>query len=359
MADTVFASPSKTFFVEMLTRDIELTDAILDLLDNCIDGILRQSKNRESTESFGPDKPYDGYWAKITATPEEFSITDNCGGIPRDIAINKAFRLGRLKTDRERDKDLATIGMYGIGMKRALFKMGTHSKVISQHSGDPYCVEIDEDWLNDDDDWELELIDKNSKSQSLDSDGTSITVKSLHPNIAHQFDKDSHDFLTNLEKEIGSLFAPIIIKGFEVSLNEEKINPVSLDLLLPKDFKQDEAIQPYAYKAIIDNVDIELAVGFYRELALESEIDSDRQIPRRTDNAGWTIICNDRVVLHRDKNANDWMGAEKCAQISYAVYIYRGRCPVSQAMIRLSCPSIQQNVDWILPPLSTGTHLIG
>ena len=35
------AGPTKRFFVEMLTRDIELADAILDLLDNCVDGIVR------------------------------------------------------------------------------------------------------------------------------------------------------------------------------------------------------------------------------------------------------------------------------------------------------------------------------
>ncbi|MBS0481598.1 MAG: hypothetical protein JSR96_05480 [Proteobacteria bacterium] len=39
--DTARASPTKAFFVRMLTRDIELQDAILDLLDNCLDGILR------------------------------------------------------------------------------------------------------------------------------------------------------------------------------------------------------------------------------------------------------------------------------------------------------------------------------
>ena len=102
-------------------------------------------KDTEPIESFDQEKPYDGYWAKIMATPEEFSITDNCGGIPRDLAINKAFRLGRSIEDLERDKDIATIGIYGIGMKRALFKMGRHSKVISQHSGDPYCVEISDE----------------------------------------------------------------------------------------------------------------------------------------------------------------------------------------------------------------------
>ncbi len=37
----VNASPVKSFFVYMLTRDIKLEEAILDLLDNCVDGILR------------------------------------------------------------------------------------------------------------------------------------------------------------------------------------------------------------------------------------------------------------------------------------------------------------------------------
>ena len=34
------AGPTKAFFVKMLTRDIELADAILDLLDNCVDGVV-------------------------------------------------------------------------------------------------------------------------------------------------------------------------------------------------------------------------------------------------------------------------------------------------------------------------------
>ena len=303
MADTVFASPSKTFFVEMLTRDIDLTDAILDLLDNCIDGILRQSQDKESPESFNRDKPYDGYWAKITATPEEFSITDNCGGIPRDIAIDKAFRLGRSKEDLKRDKDIATIGMYGIGMKRALFKMGKHSTVISQHSGDSYCVEISEKWLDNDKNWNLTLNDADSTSVDLDSDGTSITVKSLYTGIADQFDRSGNPFLTNLKQEIANLFAPIIKKGFMVFLNEEIIKPVSHDILFPKDWEQVETIHPYAYKATVENVEVELAVGFYRELASEMELDLEQHTPRRTDNAGWTIICNDRVVLHHDKTS--------------------------------------------------------
>ena len=40
-ADQAQASPTKRFFVSMLTRDISLADAILDLLDNCLDGAMR------------------------------------------------------------------------------------------------------------------------------------------------------------------------------------------------------------------------------------------------------------------------------------------------------------------------------
>ena len=42
---TVDASPTKEFFIKMLTRDIALEDAILDLLDNCLDGIVRIKGN--------------------------------------------------------------------------------------------------------------------------------------------------------------------------------------------------------------------------------------------------------------------------------------------------------------------------
>lgn len=35
------ASPTKTLFVKILTRNIELRDAILDLLNDGIDGIYR------------------------------------------------------------------------------------------------------------------------------------------------------------------------------------------------------------------------------------------------------------------------------------------------------------------------------
>ena len=39
--------------------------------------------------------------------------------------------------------DLATIGVYGIGMKRAIFKIGKHCIISTQSQPDCYEVEID------------------------------------------------------------------------------------------------------------------------------------------------------------------------------------------------------------------------
>lgn len=79
-ADKAQASPTKQFFVSMLTRDISLDDAILDLLDNCLDGAMRIAD--------GDTVDYADHFVKIKLTRDEFSIEDNCGGIPREVAIN-------------------------------------------------------------------------------------------------------------------------------------------------------------------------------------------------------------------------------------------------------------------------------
>ena len=138
----------KSFFIEMLTRDIDLVDAILDLLDNCVDGILRQRKNG-SVET-----PYEGFKAEINFDENSFSISDNCGGISRELR-DYAFRMGNAREDKE--LDLATIGVYGIGMKRAIFKIGKHCIISTQSQPDCYEVEITPEWIAALGDWKLPI----------------------------------------------------------------------------------------------------------------------------------------------------------------------------------------------------------
>jgi len=123
----VDGSPVKDFFVSMLTRDIQLTDAILDLLDNCVDGILRNNIDKNTP------LPYKGFEARIIFNKTTFSISDNCGGIPWALK-DYAFRLGH--SDKTPNSKKATVGIYGIGMKRALFKMGRHCLITTKNKKD-------------------------------------------------------------------------------------------------------------------------------------------------------------------------------------------------------------------------------
>jgi hypothetical protein len=290
---TASAFPAKRFFVEMLTRDIELQDAILDLLDNCVDGAMRQNKGKVVNKKH----PYKGFSAWIDFDGKSFTMKDNCGGIPRDIAEKYAFRMGR--KDSTRDPELPTVGVYGIGMKRAIFKMGRAATVTSQTSQDAgFVVEISSDWLSNDDDWDLPI---NPAVDALNKPGTIVEVTQLMEGISRLLSNNT-DFHKELEKSIAAYYGYIIEKGFSVFLNKKEIGPVQVELLFDNvEIGKKEGIIPYGYKYEADGVSVELVVGMYRSLPSESEEQDALTGHPTTERAGWTIVCNDRVVLYADK----------------------------------------------------------
>lgn len=294
--EAVKASPSKRFFVEMLTRDIELTDAILDLLDNCVDGIVRQQKILNDITSNAKEK-YKGYWAKITCDENQFIIQDNCGGIPKNILTEKAFRLGR--GFGEESSDLATVGLYGIGMKRAIFKMGMECAVTTHHKDnnvdEAFQVKITPEWMQNDDLWDLEL--ETVPIETIDV-GTKIEVKELRKNISESF-SDKSNFIVKLREAIATHYSLIIDMGFKVLVNGDSVEPVSTKML----FEAEKGIAPFVFQGKFEDVDIKLVVGLYREFPSEKEEEDDSSgAGARKIKSGWTIICNDRVILYQDRS---------------------------------------------------------
>lgn len=45
-------NPTKTFFIQMITRDITINDAIIDLLDNSIDGASKLKENNDFSDLY-------------------------------------------------------------------------------------------------------------------------------------------------------------------------------------------------------------------------------------------------------------------------------------------------------------------
>tara|TARA_R110000772_G_scaffold140721_6_gene249869 strand:- start:3398 stop:4810 length:1413 start_codon:yes stop_codon:yes gene_type:complete len=284
-------SPSKRFFVNMLTRDISLEDAVLDLLDNCMDGVIRT----EDQATSDGEVDYSNYWAKIYFDANSFRIKDNCGGIPKE-KIKYAFRIGK---PSEADEHLKTVGMYGVGMKRALFKMGFTSTIDTQHAhDDSFSVKINEQWLSDSNEWTIPVTPKLSLD---DINGTEIKILDLYESISKKF--RSTDFLREFKDCVRQTYSYIIEKGFKVFINDELVEADSINLIYESPGKAGGSIAPYIYQGDIDGVNVELTVGFYRPSLSEEEQEEELVRPKFNSNdAGWTIICNDRVVLYKDKS---------------------------------------------------------
>jgi len=290
----VDGSPVKSFFVTMLTRDIRLEEAILDLLDNCVDGILRSQKRKTGA------KPYEGYKARIEFNRDTFSIHDNCGGIPWNLH-DYTFRMGRA-SNRPADAP-GTVGVYGIGMKRAIFKMGRDCLISTQNREHGYEVEIKPEWIANENDW---MIPVKAARKSMKEDGTTVVVGDLYPGIKASFSDNAKAFRADLERMIATHYAYIIDKGFEVTVNGDSVKPHPTRLIFSGEAKgkQVPAIQPYIFRTKTkEGVEVFLTVGFRRPIPSEDEVASEQEEKRySSEEAGWTILCNGRAVLYCDRS---------------------------------------------------------
>lgn len=287
-ASMLYGGPTKRFFVSMLTRDIELADAILDLIDNSVDGAMRQSK-----DNLDQAAPFKGFVAELELSNGRFAIQDNCGGIPNDYVVD-AFHLGRPNIDK--DGDLPTVGMYGIGMKRAIFKIGSSASVISSSKDGQFSVRYTADWLSpDNDEWDLPI---ERSEASAGPYGVLIDIPNVKSEIGKRFENSA--FINSLRNDISEHFAYLMQKGFSIVINGEPIKPKAL-AVVSSDHTESAEIRAFDYERLYDDVKIKVTIGFYRALSREFEIDEETESPKEADEAGVSVVCNDRVILLSDK----------------------------------------------------------
>ena len=187
-ADTsvAIASPEKRFFIHLITKDITLEDAILDLVDNSINSLLKESAIslfqtfNAVTGTLKTVKLARNYQIDISLSTQGFEITDNCGGIPYEDAKSTVFRFGRPSAGAD-----DTLSVYGIGLKRALFKIGNDIQVTSNDGHKAFEVKfIASRWETDADadqpgSWTLPFQETSKKG----SPGTTIQIRQLHEEI--------------------------------------------------------------------------------------------------------------------------------------------------------------------------------
>ncbi len=316
------ANPTKSFFVRMLTRDISLDDCILDLVDNSIDGAWEMSGDTPSlTESTVLGK----FSVDITISAESFAIQDNCGGITLDDAVDYAFTFGRRDEPEELDsaksqeasgdtvdktettettetREPYSVGVYGIGMKRAIFKIGRSITIRSTYADGPdgsrasFVVPIEvEEWLADNDPrWDFPI----DETEHLDDPGVRIEIGGLSVETANRFADPA--YLAELRAVLARDYMLPMMHGLVVRVNEIPVPARRVNL------RRGDAFQPMRDSYRDGEVTVELLAGM-------GAPPPDENSPDESDKAemasGWYVLCNGRVVLAADTSSiTGWGG---------------------------------------------------
>lgn len=268
-------SPTKGFFIHMLTRDIPLEKAILDLLDNSVDSALKVVQT-EQDKKFKID---------LNLDKNKFQIRDNCGGISLKDANEYAFKFGR---PEDVDPQSNSVGRFGIGMKRALFKLGSEFSIESKSNRDHFIITVDANqWIKDNENWNFTYYDFGDGHDDLfenpSQDGVIINVTKLHPDISILFNQIV--FQNSLLNEVRSAISYRLHGKIEVTLNKIKVNAAELHLC------SSESIIPY--RKFNETVESDKDKVSFEIIASIGSANPNE--------AGWYLFCNERLVLAADR----------------------------------------------------------
>jgi hypothetical protein len=287
------AHPTKAFFVRMLIRDISLEDCILDLIDNSIDAAWRSVTAEPTTLKVSTE--LSKFRIDLEIDSEHFAISDNCGGITLDDAVNYAFTFGREGTSSSDDY---TIGVYGIGMKRAVFKLGNEVAVTSSpREGESFVVPINvDDWMTDHaDEWDFDI----DESSPLAEPGVAIRVQGLKPETSATFDDPG--FVTSLTEIVSRDYMLPLMRGLQIAINGKLVTGWSLDFRSSRDFV------PMRDRYAEGEVLVEIIAG----MVSSPPVSSDPPARNSDKRSGWFVICNGRVVVAADRTPLTVWGRDK------------------------------------------------
>lgn len=288
MADSskqVNAEPTKEFFISMLVKDIPLISAIQDLIDNCVDGAIKMR----------PDNNFNDLFVNIDFNSDKFVIEDNCGGFSADVARDHAFRFGR----PEDAPDLPhSVGRFGVGMKRALFKIGDFSSIVSTTPHSYFKLNFDVNEWKHRKEWTLGF-DEIDESKQEGPFGTKITVSSIIESVSEQFQSDS--FKNTLVREVRVSHEKVIERGLTITINGIKLAHIPAELFVSEDLK------PAFYEEDINDVSVRIYAGITKT-----------GYPRE---AGWYIYCNGRLLIEADKTEiTGWGDGHPLYHNTYAMF---------------------------------------
>lgn len=291
MVDKVLAdaSPEKRLFISLITRDISLVEALLDLIDNSINAALQplapKLKTADDYERLLKNtkiKPKVQIDLAVGST--KIAIYDNAPGISLKTAEQHVFKFGRDASDADESDRLS---VYGIGLKRAMFKCGNKISIISDHRNGGFVLVLNvKAWAKlKDVPWKFEITPRAATTKDF---GTQIEISNLHDDVRRRLGDGL--FLSQLRERIARTYSFFIGRVVDITVNNVIIEKEVFEI------GSNYASKKFKSGKVSCNITAGIA-------ATSGESFRDK-------NAGWFVFCNGRAVLYADKSTTTgWAGA--------------------------------------------------
>ena len=284
------ASPEKRLFISLLTRDIPLSAAFLDLIDNSINAAVEPYAARLKTAPdylavFGDDAVEPTVRISLTINPDRVEISDDAPGISTRTAADHVFKFGRAKDERHASDRLS---VYGIGLKRAMFKLGNRIKMRSDHADGGFDLDLNvAKWERDSSQpWTFAISPREPAPR--EACGTSIVVTELYDEVKRRIDDGV--FEGQLREIIARTYAYYLAKFVFISLNGKPVDGVSIEV------GSNHTSETFASDGV--------------SCAITAGIGVPQAGAFRDRSSGWFVFCNGRAVVSADKSPlTGWGGA--------------------------------------------------
>lgn len=257
------ASPTKELFLNTLIKDVNISDAILDLVDNAIDGYTRNEfRDRRAIN--------------LRLSKDRFLIHDTCGGIDIESARKEIFRFGVVKGGKH------SLGVYGIGLKRSIFKLGSIVIFESDDGNKYFRVDVDVEKWKAQESWNLEF---SKIRDSGNGSFTSVQIHNLKKEVKREF--ESVRFINELIQRISKTYYMFTKDRVDIIINGIEVPQYELEIVFS------EEVEPAFKRISFDGIQAKLIAGAH----------PDYKQP------GWYILCNDRLIVSGDRTDRTGWGS--------------------------------------------------
>lgn len=276
------ASPEKRLFISLITRDIPLVAAFLDLIDNSINAAVEPASHRLLTAEdylnlFQDEAVKPKVDIFLSVSQDQIEISDTALGISAKTAAEHVFKFGRASDEAHVGDRLS---VYGIGLKRAMFKLGNKISIHSDHVEGGFDLKLNvAEWAKDTKQpWSFDITPcEPAKSKAT---GTKIIVKELYDDSKRRLSDGV--FLGQLKEAISRTYAFYLAKFVNIHVNNEKIDGISIEI------GGNHASEKFEAGGV--------------SCAITAGIGTPQGGTFRDRSSGWFVFCNGRTVISADKS---------------------------------------------------------